>query len=157
MGDIINTIFFEDFLLDHDIYDANERWWDCGIQFLLMPYQIEYQPYINAKFRNGKKFYNGNPMYNALVSNQKRAFKIIQENPKETDRLVITAWVDSFENDDDEQIEELTISMILSNKTNKIAQDWIEKWLVELVDEKVINELIERDINTLQEQIYQEE
>lgn len=149
-----NTIFFEDFLVDHDIYDENEQWWNCGIQFLLMPYQIEYQQYINARFRNGKKFYNGNPMYNALVGDKKRAFKIIQENPKEKDRLAITGWVSNFENEEEEQIEELTISMILSNRTNKIAQSWIEKWVVESVEKQVINELIERDINALQEQIH---
>ena len=117
-------VLFEKFLTNRRVYALNERYWKRQMQKFSSSI-MESNDWYQAHFANGKKIYDGNPIYSALLKDHK-SLRIIQKEP-ESDQPEIRAWVHQTEADG-EQIHELVISMELSKVTSQVAIEFIAKW-----------------------------
>nr|MCU0391049.1 hypothetical protein [Thermoflexibacter sp.] len=126
---------FKDFLKNKEIYLENTIYWQTIIDKILLPHQIETEIWLETSFANGEPFLDGNPIFHFIVKKQKKAVRIIQEEI-ENNKVAITAWINNTEFDEIE-INELVISLQLSEESKKIALDLIKTWIVN--DETVKN------------------
>ncbi len=101
----------------------------------------EYIEWLNTTYCNGKKFYNGNPIFNGLFKEKNKAVRIIQEEPENED-ISISAWIDKIELEAD-TIYELVISLELSKESKAIAESLIKAWITDDLN----NEEMENCIN----------
>jgi len=103
-----------------------------------------HESWLNTEYANGTKIYDGNPIYSAKLENRK-AIRIIQEEP-ESDTRQITAWVEETEDEHENKIEELVISLELTRATRKLALELITAWASK-ISMKEMRSLIEEKIN----------
>lgn len=88
-----------------------------------------------------------NLMYTALVPSLNRAIRIIQVSPEEEGELFISGWLNSLDlNEEQSPVDELVISLVLSQKTKAIANEFIHAWLVEQVNGEKMDQLLEEKI-----------
>ena len=103
---------YRNFLTKKTIYNQNESYWKRYVKKVLESAKIEPKLWMTNEFANGNKIYDGNPIYSAKVL-EKKAIRIIQEEP-ESDTLQIAAWVEDTEDENENEIEELVISLELT-------------------------------------------
>ncbi len=140
---------FANFLSDNIVYQTCKEYWQVKIRHILHQNNITgAKPYLNTTYVNGVDFFDGNPIANYLVDRLNKAVRIIQEEP-ESDDLQITAWTDTMELNDN-NVNELVISLELTPDTENYALDFIKKWLVDNLSpdemEKYIQQNIENNI-----------
>lgn len=123
---------FKDFLADPKVYALNQGFWTKQIRSKFSPL-LERENLEETHFANGRKMYDGNPIYSALLKHHK-AIRIIQEEP-ESEHSQISAWVNQTEANG-EKIDELVIVLELSDISKSLAMDLISAWLKSERDKK---------------------
>jgi hypothetical protein len=134
---------FHNFLNDKLVYQICQLYWQTKMEYFFEINRIEDpKPYLTTKFINGTDFANGNPMVNYFCLKLNKAIRIIQEEPndKNTD---IAAWIDDFEMNENQIIEELVISIHHTPETEQIAFDLISKWVISNLPNKKMEKYIE--------------
>jgi len=122
----MQKFLFENFLNNKKVYALNEIFWARQLDKLLPSGSIEKKNWLHTRYANGKKMYNGNPIFSVLIKPDK-AIRIIQEQP-ESDQPEIGAWVDIREGENGHQVQELVISMELSDVTRDLAIQLMRTW-----------------------------
>ncbi|CAA6800596.1 MAG: Unknown protein [uncultured Aureispira sp.] len=135
---------YKNFLVKKMIYNQNESYWKRYVRNALEPKVIEHESWLENEYANGTKIYDGNPIYSAKLHNQK-AIRIIQEEP-ESDTRQIAAWVEETEDEHENKIEELVISLELTRDTRKLALELIKEWASKISMQKMLL-LIEEKID----------
>lgn len=120
---------YSNFLENKKIYNLAQASWKRFFDSLVLEHGISYTPYINQHSNQGK-MYDGNPIFSAYFKDKNRAVRIIQIEPTE-DQYEIHSWIDTFELNPNEKIDELVIDLVLSSKTKAIAEDLIYQWVME--------------------------
>lgn len=118
---------YKDFLEDKRIYNLNVAYWRRYIRKVSNNREDVVFDWMNTSFGNGTHFYDGNPIVTVLLKNDRKAMRIIQEEP-ETDEIQIGAWLGEIEYEGIPYTE-LTISLELSKETKQIAQKLINSWI----------------------------
>lgn len=136
---------YKNFLEKKTIYNQNESYWKRYVRNALDPKVIEHEFWLKNEYANGTKIYDGNPIYSVKLQNRK-AIRIIQEEP-ESDTLQIAAWVKVTEDEDENKIEELVISLELTRVTRKLALELIKEWASKKISMEKMMSLIEEKIN----------
>lgn len=113
---------FENFLTNKSVYTLNEVYWRNLANKLLPEECIESTNIYNNTYANGKKIYDGNPIFSARLKGN-RTLRIIQEEP-ESDVADINAWVEH----DPAEKQELVVSLELSTITRDIVKDLLQRW-----------------------------
>lgn len=123
----MDTILYPDFLEDITSYQAASDFWQAKLDPLFRELGLSKQDYLNTTMVNGVSLQDGNPIYQAYFPELKKAVRIIQEEP------ILPAdygsWVNSTELED-EDIEELVISLVLIEENVERARETIRAWLI---------------------------
>ena len=135
---------YKNFLEKKVIYNQNESYWKRYVRKALEPKAIEHESWLNTEYANGTKIYDGNPIYSAKLQH-KKAIRIIQEEP-ESDTRQIAAWLEETEDEHENKIEELVISLELTRDTRKLALELITEWASNISMKKMMS-LIEKKID----------
>lgn len=135
---------YKNFLVKKKTYHQNESYWKRYVRKALEHKAIEHEFWLKNEYANGTKIYDGNPIYSAKLQHRK-AIRIIQEEP-ESDTRQIAAWVKETEDEHENKIEELVISLELTRDTRKLALELIIAWASDTVSMKKMNSLIEKKI-----------
>lgn len=136
---------YKNFLVKKKIYSQNEFYWKRYVRNVLEPKVIEHEFWLKNEYANGTKIYDGNPIYSVKLQN-KKAIRIIQEEP-ESDTLQISAWVKETEDEHENKIEELVISLELTRVTRALALELIKAWASDGVSMKKMMSLIPEKID----------
>lgn len=138
------TILYPDFMENTAAYDAAENMWKEVLDALATEHGFSHAPYLNTRLANGEKERDANPIFNTYVASLNRAIRILQITKEEGGDLHISGWVDTFEiKEDQPPIHELVISLVLSEETKAIAEQFIHAWLVEQIDEESMDQMLE--------------
>jgi hypothetical protein len=130
---------FKDFLNNKRVYVLNQNYWKRLISKLIPEEKITESNWYNDQFANGQKMYDGNPIFSVLIS-PKKSLRIIQEEP-ESNHPEISAWLEKTEGPDGEEINELVISLELSDVTRELSEDLVQAWLEGKTDSSFIEEI----------------
>lgn len=125
----MDTILYPDFLEDTLSYQAAAEFWQTKFDPLFKELGLQKQDYLHTTMVNGVSLHDGNPIYQAYFPELKKAVRIIQEEP------ILPAdygsWVNRTEVED-EDIEELVISLVLTGENVARAEKEIQGWFVGL-------------------------
>jgi len=115
---------FDNFLKDWDLYKENKELWK---EMICRTTKSENEEWLITRFANGEDFFDGNPLYSALIKKKNKGIRIIQlenivENP------IFASWTSTVELEDS-VIEELTIALILNEYTYRDAEKLIQQFL----------------------------
>ncbi len=135
---------FKNFLADPKVYALNQGFWTTQLRSQLSEEMLEKENLYQTHFANGKKVYDGNPIYSALLQNQK-SVRIIQKQPK-SEQPEIKAWIHETESDGTE-IQELVIALELSYITKSVAMALISEWSKRREDKKEMERFIKEKLN----------
>lgn len=117
---------FENFLKDKRVYVLNQNYWAHHLGKAITSDKVESENWYRNEFANGVKIYDGNPIYSLLIRPNK-SIRIIQEEP-ESNAPEITAWIQQTEGHKRNKIEELVISLELSELTKELTLELVRKW-----------------------------
>ncbi|OQX07794.1 MAG: hypothetical protein BWK80_49035 [Desulfobacteraceae bacterium IS3] len=137
----MSHLLYKKFLKNKRVYILNSAYWKKIVNKIFRMSGSEYIEWLNTTYCNGKKFYNGNPIFNGLFKEKNKAVRIIQEEPENED-ISISAWIDKIELEAD-TIYELVISLELSKESKAIAESLIKAWITDDLN----NEEMENCIN----------
>lgn len=137
---------FKNFLSNPKVYALNQGYWVMQLRTWLPHTSVEKENLYQTHFANGKKMYDGNPIYSVLLKNRK-SVRIIQEEP-ESERPEISAWIHQTEYDG-EAIKELVISTELTEVTKQIAIALIAEWSKEETNGSNMEQFIEDQLSRL--------
>ncbi len=150
---------FPNFLTNELEYQICKNYWEVKVLYLFQKYKIGLSlPYLNTKYVNGKEQNNGNPIINYYIKNKNKALRIVQNEPKNTN-LEISAWTSQFQTEDLDTTE-LVIVLELTPDAERIAFDFMKKWLVRDYSSSVMEKYIDyvfEDIKLLQNSELREE
>lgn len=122
----MDTILYPDFLEDILSYQAAADFWQTKFNPLFQELGLQKQDYLNTTMVNGVSLLDGNPIYQAYFPDLKKAVRIIQEEP------ILPAdygsWVNVTEVDE-EEVEELVISLVLTEENVERAWEEIRAWM----------------------------
>lgn len=138
---------FKNFLADPKVYALNQGYWVMQLRTWLPQESVEKRNLYQTHFANGKKNYDGNPIYSALLKNQK-SVRIIQEQP-ESEQPEIGAWVSQTEVDG-EAIQELVISMELTEITKQVVIALVAEWSKAETEASKMEQFIEDRLSRFQ-------
>ena len=137
---------FETFLEDNQIYQLNMTYWQESVQNICYYPSENLKTYLNPNFANGTFCFDGNPIFHAILEQQNKAIRIIQEEP-ESEEVEITAWLEESIAFKDKKIPELVIALELSKESKPIADYFIKAWIVDNVDVKTMQQLIDKTLD----------
>ena len=141
------TLLYPDFLENPASYDAAEAMWKNFFDMLAIENGFSYTSYINILLPNGEKERDANPIFSAYLAPINRGVRILQASREEAGDLYISGWLDTFELEEDKSpLNELVISLVLSEETKAIAESWIKLWLIDDIDESEIAKYIEKQM-----------
>ncbi len=126
----MNNHLYKNFLRNKEIYNKNVKYWDEIVRQLLRTEQYEFEHYINTNDGLGNEFYDGNPIYNFKIDSLNKCVRIIQEEPETNKSILFSAWINEMETDTNEKIDELVISLELTQETTILAIDIISAWVL---------------------------
>lgn len=135
---------YQNFLNNATVYKQNEAYWARLVQQTLAPYDIQPKPWLNKYYGDGSPMLDGNPIYDALLGNGK-ALRIIQVAPDSED-VLISAWMNTTEKEEGEDLEELVVHLQLTKATKAVTLLLLERWLV-TEDKKAMEAFIESTLN----------
>lgn len=118
---------YKDFLDNKRIYNLNVGYWKRYFRRLLRNREDVVYDWMSTSFGSGADFYDGNPIITVLLKNDRKAVRVIQEEP-ESDEVQIGAWVGEIDYKGT-LYNELVISLELSKDTKRISQKLIEHWI----------------------------
>jgi hypothetical protein len=117
---------YSNFLEDKNVYALNMSYWSRQLHRVVNAEKMPIQENLLTMICNdGYHFYDGNPIYDAIVGN--RAVRIIQERP-DSDELNISAWIDQREVNG-QLIDELVIDLELTEESQAKAFSLLSAWL----------------------------
>ena len=137
-------VLYKDFLNNKRVYNLTQGSWRRLLNSLLKDLGYTHQPYLN-EFQNGKKEYDGNPIFNAYIPEINRAIRIIQVSPKE-EGADISAWIDDIELNGKSKrktTKELVLDIKLSKKAKYTATELMKAWIQKQLDASSIDNLLE--------------
>jgi len=139
-----DKILYNSFLERKNVYNLNSGYWKRKLlKNLDLKFSIENQ-YISNKKRDGKNFYDGNPIFSFIENN--KAFRIIQENPDDLSKFnnvkLIDAWIDKVNNFENNNISELVISLYLTRETVDKAIDLIKEFRFDRLNKENLNQFL---------------
>lgn len=123
-------LLYKNFLENKRVYVLNSAYWKRVLNKIFRMSSSVYVAWLNTTYCNGKKFYNGNPIFNGLFKEKNKAVRIIQEEPESED-ISISAWIDKIEPEKDKIIYDLVISLELSKESKAIAESIVKAWIVD--------------------------
>lgn len=126
----MNTHIYKNFLIDKDIYKMNVKYWDNIIKRLLIIEKFDFTEYLSTNDGFGNDFCDGNPIYNFKIERLNKGVRIIQEEPETNDYILFSAWINELEIETTEKIDELVISLELTQETTLLAIDLINAWIL---------------------------
>jgi hypothetical protein len=138
----MQKFLFKNFLTNARVYGLNQAYWKKRILAHLPLDEVRQYPLYQTTFANGTKMLDGNPIYSFLLKNGK-SVRIIQEEP-ESDTPQITAWLSETESLEGNKIEELVITLELSDITYPIALQLISIWSQKGLTSSEIRRLVEQ-------------
>lgn len=141
----MSHILYADFLENKRTYNLAQGAWKRLLNKVLKDFGYTSIPYLNA-LQNGKKEYDGNPIFNAYIPEIKRAIRIIQVSPKE-EGDDISAWIDDIDLQKTAITKELVLDLKLSKNAKKIAEKLIGEWVNQQLDDASVNTLLSNNIN----------
>jgi len=122
----MDAILYPDFLEGISSYQAAYNFWQAKLDPLFQELGLKKQDYLNTTMVNGVALLDGNPIYQAYFPELKKAVRIIQEEP------ILPAdygsWVNLPEVED-EDVEELVISLVLTEENVERTVAEIHSWL----------------------------
>jgi len=124
---------FKDFLENKEVYLQTEIYYKN-----LFKQIIGHEPkeYYNTQFASGKKFFNGNPIFNTKYND--RIVRIIQDEP-ESGEPYFHVRIEKTE----DALEELVIDLELSEEIEEILSLFLKKWFKEKINVDALEEMIE--------------
>lgn len=122
----METILYPDFLKDITSYQAASDFWQAKLDPLFRKLGLSKQNYLNTTMVNGVALQDGNPIYQAYFPELKKAVRIIQEEPLLP--ADFGTWVNLTEVNE-EEVEELVISLVLTEENVERAIAEIYGWL----------------------------
>lgn len=132
-------VLYQNFLENKKIYNLTQAAWGRVLTSLLKDFDYTHSPYLNDR-RNGKKEYDGNPIFNAYIPEIKRAVRIIQVSPEE-EGDDISGWIDNIQLKDKET-KELVLDLKLTKEAKQQARQLISAWIEKELDEKKMGEIL---------------
>ncbi len=126
----MNIHIYRNFLRSKDIYKKNVQYWDSIIENLLTSEKFEISEYVSTNDGFGTDFYDGNPIYNFKIDRLNKGVRIIQEEPGTNNTILFSAWINELEIETDVKIDELVISLELTQETTFLAIDLINAWIL---------------------------
>ena len=126
----MNNYLYQDFLGNKETYKKNVSFWMNIIKNILSPEKHEYTEYISTTDNLGNEFFDGNPISNLLVERLNKAVRIIQEEPGTNKKMLFSAWLNEIELQEGQRIDELVISLELTQETALLAVDLINAWIL---------------------------
>ncbi|RLD57326.1 MAG: hypothetical protein DRJ05_09895 [Bacteroidetes bacterium] len=137
------THLYKNFLENDKVYKQNIDFWKTIVYTLLSIENITFQNYISPTKKDGSLFKDGNPIYNFKVNNSNRAVRIIQEEI-ETNKLEFSAWLSTLQLANDDIVDELVISMELSNESVLLTIELINAWIINNFPEQKMEKYIDK-------------
>jgi hypothetical protein len=135
---------YANFLEDKAVYSLNAHYWSRLLQRVTNVKKMSIQENVlTTAFNNGSHFFDGNPIFDALIDNRK-AIRIIQEQA-DSSELNINAWIEETEVYG-QKVDELVINLELTQESKTIAEKLIEYWLVDDYSKQKMNLYIEKEI-----------
>ena len=123
---------FARFLEDPKEYAKAEKLWRQTWSDLVKRVGQEKQwrvPWFENKFANGQSCRDGNPIFSAINRHRRLAIRVLQDIPDpEDDRPDLVFWVDKFAKGEMEELEQLVIGCVLTEKTLAQASELMSKW-----------------------------
>ena len=147
------THLYKNFLESEQVYKQNIDFWKTIVFTLLSVENITFQNYLSTTKKDGSTYMDGNPIYNFKIDNSNRAVRIIQEEI-ETDKVEFSAWIDTLKLTDNSIIDELVISVELSNESVIFAVELINSWIINNFSKQKMEKYIDK-LFTLKETIFQ--
>lgn len=135
---------YANFLEDKAVYSLNAHYWSRLLQRVTSAKKMAIQENVlTTSFNNGHRFFDGNPIFDALIDNRK-AIRIIQEQANSSE-LNINAWIEETEVDG-QKVNELVINLELTSESKEIAKKLIEYWLVDDYSKQKMNLYIDTEL-----------
>ncbi len=122
------THLYKDFLVSEEVYKDSVDFWKSIVYTLLAGENLVFSPYVQTTKSDGSLYLDGNPIYNFKINGSNRAVRIIQEEV-ETENIEFSAWLNTPEVEG-VQVDELVISLELSNESALLAIELINAWIV---------------------------
>lgn len=135
---------YQNFLNNTVVYKQNEAYWARLVQQALAPYDIQPKPWLNKYYGDSSPMQDGNPIYDALLGNGK-AIRIIQVAPDSED-VLISAWLNTTEQEEGEDLEELVVHLQLTKATKRVTLLLLERW-VATEDRKAMEAFIDATLD----------
>jgi len=149
------THLYKNFLTNKQVYFQNIDFWKSIIYTVLSTEKIKFNEYLTTTKPDGSLYLDGNPIFNFKIDNSNRAVRIIQEEI-ETEKIVFSAWINKTTLIDNSEIEELVISLELSNESILLAIELINEWIINKLSTEKIEKLIDK-IFTINKLIFKNE
>lgn len=137
------THLYKNFLESEKVYKQNIDFWKTIIYTLLSVENLTFQNYISTKKKDGSLYADGNPIYNFKIDNSNRAVRIIQEEI-ETNKVEFSAWTDTLQLTDNSTVDELVISLELSNESVLLSIELINAWIINNFSKQKMDKFIDK-------------
>ncbi len=147
------THLYKSFLENEQVYKQNVDFWKTIIYTLLSVENLTFQNYVSTSKNDGSLYTDGNPIYNFKIDNSNRAVRIIQEEI-ETNNIEFSAWIDTLKLTDNNTVDELVISLELSNESVLLSIELINAWIINSFSIQKMEKFIDK-LFTLKETIFQ--
>jgi hypothetical protein len=124
---------YPNFLTDPDEYAKAEALWTERweeIRRSAMDPDAWEAPWFGTTFADGTPCRDGNPIFSAFSPLSRRGIRVIQQEPS-ADPHEPCVWIDTFDKDGSQEIDELVISCALTRKTLIDAMDMMSQWMDE--------------------------
>lgn len=145
------THLYKQFLESEEKYSESIDFWKTIVFTLLSVENLTFHNYLTTTKKDGSFYLDGNPIYNFRIDNTNRAVRIIQEEI-ETNNVEFSAWIGTFESEN-EEIEELVISLELSQESTLLAIELINAWIINNFSKQKMERFIDK-LFTLKENIF---
>jgi len=134
---------YKNFLTDEKVYKQNVDFWKSMVYTLLSVEKITFMDYLTTTRPDGTPYADGNPIYHFRLHDSDRAVRIIQEEP-ECNHIEFSAWINTALLSDDTEIEELVISLELSNEAALLSLELINAWVVNKLPKQTMEKYIDK-------------
>jgi len=148
------THLFTKFLENEEEYKNGIDFWKTIIYTLLSVENLTFKDYLTTTKKDGAIYMDGNPIFNFRLDNSNRAVRIIQEEI-ETNDVEFSAWLDTLELEN-EKVDELVISLELSQESALLAVELINAWIVNNFSKQKMEKYIDK-LFMLKETIFNQE
>ncbi len=136
------THLFTNFLESKEEYQKGIDFWKTVIYTLLSVENLTFKDYLTTTKKDGSIYMDGNPIFSFRLDNTNRAVRIIQEEI-ETNNVEFSAWLDTIELEN-EKVDELVISLELSQESSLLAIELINAWIVNNFSKQKMEKYIDK-------------